>query len=126
MPGSPQAQLADGANAHRVSQGLDRLEWSGSLAALAQAHSDDMHDRGYFSHTTPGGAKFTDRLADAGITYRSAGENIAKDFDSADAVLQAWLASQGHKRNIENATFTHHGVGFNAQGGLWTHLFIGE
>ncbi len=123
--GTPPALLADAANAHRLSQGLDPLEWSDSLAAVAQSHCDDMHARNYYSHTTPDGVCFTDRLAAAGISYRSAGENIAKGFDSADDALLAWLSSPGHKRNIEGSSFTHHGIGFNAEEGLWTHLFIG-
>lgn len=61
-------------------------------------------------------------MADAGITYTTAGENIASGYPTASAVLAAWLSSPGHKANIENPNFTHHGTGL--VGTYWTHVFI--
>lgn len=109
-------------NAHRVSLGLSALIWDSRVAAVAQAHSQDMVDRGYFSHTTPDGLSPWDRLAAGGVTYTEAGENIAWGYSTGDAVLSAWLGSPGHKANIEHATYTHHGVG--KVGTHWTHVFI--
>ena len=109
-------------NQHRVDQGLAPLAWDDRVAAVAQAHSADMVARSFFSHTNPDGASPFDRLAAAGITYSSAGENIAYGYPTAESVLTAWLNSPGHRSNIENAGYTHHGVGL--VGTHWTHLFI--
>jgi uncharacterized protein YkwD len=97
-------------NAHRVSLGLAPLVWDSRVAAVAQAHSQDMLDRGFFSHTTPEGVSPWSRLAAAGITYTTAGENIAWGYPTGSAVLGGWLGSPGHRANIENAS-SHHGAG---------------
>ncbi len=56
------------------------------------------------------------------MTYRLAGENIAAGYQTPSAVLEGWLGSPGHRANIENCGFTHHGVGLNES--HWTHMFI--
>ena len=116
------AQFVVLVNQHRASLGLGTLAWHAGVAAVAQAHTQDMVDRNFFSHTNPDGETPWDRLAAAGITYSYAGENIAYGYPSASAVLAAWLASPGHRANIENPNFTHHGVG--RVGTYWTHVFI--
>ncbi len=83
-----------------------------------------MAANNYFSHTNLDGQNPFDRLGEAGITYSTAGENIAYGFTSAEAVLEGWLESAGHKANIENDSFTHHGVGYASGGSYWTHLFM--
>ena len=109
-------------NAHRAALGLAPLAWDPAIAAVAQAHSADMVARGFFSHTNPDGESPFDRLAAAGVSYSAAGENIAYGYPTAESVLAAWLASDGHRANIENGSFTHHGVGL--AGTHWTHVFV--
>lgn len=109
-------------NAHRVSVGCAALEWDGPVAAVAQAHSEDMVARDFFSHTNPDGATPWDRLAGGGVTYSLAAENIAWGYTTGEAVLDGWLGSAGHKANIENCALTHHGVGLVDW--HWTHVFI--
>jgi uncharacterized protein YkwD len=110
------------ANEHRIAIGLAPLAWDARVAAVAQAHSQDMVDRGFFGHTNPDGLDPFERLTAAGIGYTYAGENIAYGFPSASSVLAAWLNSPGHRANIENPNYTHHGVGLvNTH---WTHVFI--
>jgi uncharacterized protein YkwD len=109
-------------NAHRTEVGCPALEWNGAVAAVAQAHSEDMAARGFFSHTNPDGKSPFDRLSDAGVAYSSAAENIAYGYPTAEAVLAGWLGSSGHRANIENCALTEHGVGL--RDARWTHLFI--
>jgi uncharacterized protein YkwD len=116
------AEFVDLVNAHRTSMGLAQLTWDAEVAAVAQAHSQDMVARGFFSHTNPDGESPFDRLRAAGIAYSAAGENIAYGYPTPASVLAAWLGSDGHRANIENANYTHHGVGL--AGTDWTHLFI--
>jgi uncharacterized protein YkwD len=107
-------------NAHRISLGLPPLAWDSRAAA--QAHSRDMFNRHYFSHTSPGGRSTWDRLAARGVTYSQAGENLAWGQGTGSAALTAWLRSPGHRANIESGSYTHHGVG--KVGTYWTHVFV--
>ncbi len=115
-------RFVDLMNDHRASVGCPPLSWNDGVAAVAQAHSQDMVDRGFFSHTNPDGESPFDRLTEAGIAYSRAAENIAWGHPTADAVLSAWLGSPGHRANIENCLLTQHGVGLQDQ--RWTHVFI--
>jgi uncharacterized protein YkwD len=114
--------FVDQMNAHRVSLGLAPLAWRSDLAAVATAHSQDMTDRDFFSHTNPDGQSPGDRITEAGITFTAWGENIAWGYPTGSSVLSAWLASSGHRANIENSLFTQHGVG--KVGNIWTHVFL--
>lgn len=118
---SETAEVARLVNEHRARIGCRALVWDGAAARAAQAHSDDMARRNYFSHTSPDGRSMVDRLRAQGATYRAIAENIALGQPNAREVVRGWLSSAGHRRNIENCAYTHHGVGVNA--GRWTHLF---
>ncbi len=82
------------------------LSWSDSLFAAAAAHSQDMAQRNYFSHTSPEGKSAGDRMLLAGYRFSAWGENIAAGQPSINVVMAGWLASDGHCRNIMNAAFT--------------------
>jgi uncharacterized protein YkwD len=109
-------------NSYRVSRGLPALVWDRRAAAVARAHSRDMFEEGYFSHTSPDGRSLKDRLQAHALKYSSAGENIAWGQETGRAVLEAWLRSKGHRKNIEGRDFTHHGVA--KVGPYWTHIFF--
>jgi len=109
-------------NQHRVDVGCPALTWNAEVAAVAQAHSEDMVARDFFAHTNPDGDSPFDRLANAGIDFSAAAENIAYGYPTPEMVLDAWLASDGHRANIENCALTEHGVGLRDT--YWTHLFI--
>lgn len=110
-------------NDHRESVGCEALVWHPATSDVARAHSEDMQNRGFFSHTNPDGESPWDRLAEGGVTWNGpAGENIAQTPGGAESALQLWLNSSGHRANIENCAFNHHGVGL--VGSYWTHVFI--
>jgi len=111
-------------NSYRASKGLSVLVWDGRVAAVAQAHSQDMIDRNYFGHTDPDGLTPPDRLRAAGIVFTDWGENIAGNAWTGADVFQRWINSPGHLANIEFPNFTHHGVGL--VDGMWTHMFVNE
>lgn len=108
-------------NQHRVSVGCEPLTWHTGVAQVAQAHSADMVERGFFAHTNPDGQSPFDRMRAAGIDFGAAAENIAYGYPDAASVLQGWLDSPGHRANIENCGLEQHGVGL--VGTHWTHLF---
>ena len=109
-------------NLHRSAKHLGTLRWSNAAARVALRHSADMRHRDFFSHTNPDHLSPFDRLEHAGVRYVRAGENIAYGYRSPEEVLQGWLESPGHRKNLENPKYTHHGVG--VAGTMWTHLFL--
>lgn len=109
-------------NDHRTSVGCEPLAWNPQVAQVALAHSRDMVERDFFSHTNPDGASPADRLDQDGVEFRRMAENIAWGHPTAEAVLAGWLNSSGHRRNIEDCRLTEHGVGLVES--HWTHLFI--
>ena len=60
-----------------------------------------------------------------GLSYRTAGENIAYGQRTPQAVVNTWMSSSGHRANILNASYTQIGVGYVADGNYWTQMFIG-
>ncbi|HEX7241720.1 MAG TPA: CAP domain-containing protein, partial [Longimicrobiaceae bacterium] len=110
-------------NRHRREKGCQPLAWDAGAARAAQAHSEDMHRRRYFAHTSPGGRTLAQRLDAAGVTgWRSIAENIAQNERGGQTLLNQWLRSPGHRRNLEDCSYTRHGVG--RAGELWTHVFV--
>jgi uncharacterized protein YkwD len=106
--------VLDLTNAARADARVAPLVASAELDAVARAHARDMAERRYFSHTTPDGVTFTQRLTANGVAYRRAGENIAGNSSAAGAVA-AWLGSSGHRANILSGGFGRLGVGIHRE-----------
>ncbi len=113
-------------NEIRVQNGLRELTYNWELSRVARYKSQDMKDNRYFSHTSPVYGTPFQMMKSFGITYKSAGENIARGQKSPQAVVNAWMNSSGHRANILNASFTQIGVGYVADGNYWTQMFIGK
>ncbi len=113
-------------NEIRVQKGLKELTYNWELSRVARYKSQDMKDNKYFSHTSPVYGTPFQMMKDFGITYRSAGENIARGQTSPQAVVNAWMNSSGHRANILSTSFTQIGVGYVADGNYWTQMFIGK
>ena len=112
-------------NAERAKYGLDALRANWELSRVARYKSQDMADNHYFSHTSPTYGTPFQMMKDFGLSYRTAGENIAYGQRTPQAVVTAWMNSSGHRANILNASYTQIGVGFVADGYYWTQMFIG-
>ena len=118
-------QVIDLINEIRIKNGLSPLTENTALSRCAKAKSQDMHDKRYFSHQSPTYGSPFDMMKQFGITYRTAGENIAMGQSTPQAVVNAWMNSKGHRANILNASFTQIGMGYVADGHYWTQQFIG-
>ncbi|OBR69621.1 hypothetical protein A7K91_02590 [Paenibacillus oryzae] len=104
-------------NAERASRGLPLLEWDKLAAAASRAHSSDMADRQYFSHTNPDGASPFDRIKAKGITYGSAAENIAAGFGNSLFAHYSLLNSKsGHRDSILDKKLKKLGTGVSFGG----------
>ena len=104
------------------------LTLDSKLSSVATKKSQDMIDKNYFNHTSPTYGSPFDMMKKFGISYRTAGENIAKGQRTPQEVMNAWMNSSGHRANILNASFTKLGVGIakDSNGRLyWTQMFIG-
>ncbi|MGD7060375.1 CAP domain-containing protein [Bacillus altitudinis] len=113
-------------NKERAKQGLKALSVDSKLSKSARAKSQDMKDKNYFSHTSPTYGSPFDQMKQFGITYKTAGENIAQGQRSPQEVVTAWMNSEGHRANILNKNYTHIGVGYVKSGNYWTQQFIGK
>ncbi len=94
------------------------LSWNNLLANSAYGHSKDMDQNNYFSHTGRNGSNPGDRIKAAGYNWMTYGENIAFGYNSEQAVIQGWIESPGHCKNIMNPNFTEMGIG--RSGTYWT------
>lgn len=112
-------------NEIRVKNGLKALAANWELSRVARYKSEDMSSDRYFSHTSPTYGTPFQMIQSFGLSYRTAGENIAYGQRTPAAVVDAWMNSSGHRANILNASYTQIGVGYCANGNYWTQMFIG-
>ncbi len=119
-------QVVNLTNEERAKAGLPALEVDTELSKVAQAKSEDMRDNNYFAHNSPTYGSPFDMMNQFGVDYQSAGENIAKGQQTPEEVVNAWMNSEGHRKNIMNGSFTHIGVGYVEEGNIWTQQFIGK
>ncbi|MFC5720289.1 sigma-70 family RNA polymerase sigma factor [Streptomyces gamaensis] len=124
--GGPLAQqVTNLVNAERAKAGCGSVRLNAQLTQAAQRHSDDMAARNFFDHTNPDGKGPGDRITAAGYRWSTYGENIAYGQQTPASVMDSWMHSDGHRRNIRNCAFDEIGVGVNqAPGGpRWTQVF---
>ncbi|MDR2750446.1 MAG: CAP domain-containing protein [Clostridiales bacterium] len=112
-------------NKEREKTGLTPLNLSKELSNIARLKADEMSLSGYFDHTSPVYGSPFEMLRSFGVTYKTAGENIAKGQKTAKAVMSAWMGSQGHKSNILNQRYNEIGVGYASNGktSFWVQIF---
>lgn len=110
-------------NQERKRAGLAPLTHRADIKNVAEKKAMDMINSNYFSHTSPNYGSPFDMLKAFGVSYRTAGENIAKGQKSPQEVMNAWMNSSGHRANILNGSYTSIGVGY--YNGAWVQLFVG-
>lgn len=102
-------------NQYRQDNGLGPLAKNDLLTAAAQKKVEDMFNKNYFDHVSPAGQTPAELVAETGYNYKTTGENLALgDFASEKDLVDAWMASPGHRANILNRDYTEIG----AVGGL--------
>ena len=114
-------------NVERSKQGLQSLKINWQLARVARYKSQDMANKGYFSHTSPTYGSPFQMMESFGIKFSAAGENIAMGQRSPSEVMIAWMNSPGHRANILSPSYWEIGVGLakDSSGRLyWTQEFI--
>ncbi|WP_182914663.1 CAP domain-containing protein [Paenibacillus thiaminolyticus] len=116
-------QVLDLVNQERSKTGLSSLSMSEELSNMAMVKAQDMYNNNYFDHTSPTHGSPFDMMKEFGITYNSAGENIAKGQTTPTQVMNDWMNSPGHKANILNNSYTHIGIAY--YNNTWVQEFKG-
>ena len=115
-------------NQQRAQNGLAALKIDSEVQRVARIKAQDMVNNNYFSHTSPTYGSPFDMLKSFGISYRSAGENIAGNSSNSAAVT-AWMNSSGHRANILNNSYNYTGLGVvtgSKYGKIYVQMFIGR
>ncbi|MFC6765177.1 CAP domain-containing protein [Natrinema soli] len=126
--------IHEAVNEERTARGLEPLSFDTELRDIARGHSEDMAERGYFSHVDPEGNDFADRYDAAGYECRAngytGGENIAQTWydtpvrtdggetvqyeterELANGIVDQWMNSSGHRENILATQWENEGIG---------------
>lgn len=103
-------------NAARAAAGLEPLAWDENAARAAREHARDMVERNYFAHKTPEGISLFDRMQRVGVWEIAVGENIAyyegySQREAVGKVVEGWMNSPHHRKNILRPSYSHLGVG---------------
>lgn len=111
-------------NIERKKEGLSELTATEALKNAANQRAIEI--KSVFSHSRPDGSFCFTVLGEYGVSYRTAGENIAYGQRTPQEVVQGWMNSEGHRANILNSNFRKLGVGCYESSGVlyWTQLFI--
>ncbi len=107
---------------YRQAQGLSRLRADRDLEAAALAQASNMQRAGRMSHNTGGGRDFASRMRGR-ETNGAAAENIAYGRFDLDRVLEVWMNSAGHRKNILDPRFSRFGVAYVSDPGDATRRY---
>ncbi|GAA4676348.1 CAP domain-containing protein [Streptomyces youssoufiensis] len=123
--GGSTAEVLALVNEERADAGCRPLTADGTLDRVADTYAGVMADTQRLSHTGPDGSTVGDRVTRSGYTWSSVGENIARGQADAEAVVDAWMNSPGHRANILNCSFRDMGIGVDQGSGgpWWTQVF---
>ncbi|SLK04424.1 MULTISPECIES: CAP domain-containing protein [unclassified Paenibacillus] len=116
-------QVLDLVNQERAKTGLSSLSRNEELSNVAMVKAQDMYNNSYFDHNSPTHGSPFDMMNEFGITYNTAGENIAKGQTTPTQVMKEWMNSPGHKANILNNSYTHIGIAY--YNNTWVQEFTG-
>ena len=110
-------------NNYRSLVGVPSLTLDSSLVEAASIRAKELNDS--FSHTRPNGSSCFTVLSELGISYGTAGENIAAGYSSSQSVMEGWRSSSGHYQNIISSKFKKIGIGVNIINNqyYWVQIF---
>jgi uncharacterized protein YkwD len=97
------------------------LKWHKNLEIAALRHANDMNSSKIFSHTGSDGSTMSQRISQAGYNWSYASENIAAGYTSLTAVINGWVSSDGHCKNMMSANSTE--LGAAKVGTYWVQNF---
>lgn len=134
-PGTPPAGISEDeqavlnlVNKARADAGVGALSFDMDLMKVARLKAKDMVDNNYFSHQSPTYGSPFDMMRQFEISFKTAGENIAGN-QTVEGAFNAWMKSEGHRKNILNGNFNYTGIGIvesPTYGKVFVQMFIGR
>ena len=109
------AGLLAATNDQRAKEGLPSLRESERLSQAAMLKANDIIQNQYWDHTSPSGVEPWQWIQKTNYTYSEAGENLARDFSTADGTVAGWMASEKHRENMLKPSYSD--VGFAVTNG---------
>lgn len=106
----PPQTIVELTNKERQRLGLSPLKLNAKLSQAAQAKAADMFAKNYWAHNAPNGREPWSFILDSGYSYLHAGENLARDFNNSDSVVEAWMKSPTHRANLISSKYQDIGV----------------
>jgi len=107
---TPALQIVEEVNRERARYGLGPLRLNSKLSAVARDRADDMFAKRYFDHVSPDGIDpFTWALR-RGYRYSIIGENLALGYRTSNSIVDGWMHSAGHRKNILTRDFDEVGI----------------
>ncbi|MFA5353449.1 MAG: CAP domain-containing protein [Thermodesulfovibrionales bacterium] len=100
--------------------------WNGKLAKAARRQCRDMSRNRFLGHRGSDGSRHSDRVSEAGYDWSSCGENICEGYETPEDVVEGWMESEGHCKNIMNPEYREAGVARSLGRGkrlYWTIVF---
>ncbi|MET9609541.1 CAP domain-containing protein [Streptomyces sp. NPDC006512] len=122
-PSGAVAEVLALVNKERAAVGCPVLTVNEKLTKAAQDHSEDMAAHNNMSHTGSDGSDPGQRITRAGYQWSTYAENVAYGYDTAAKVMEGWMNSPGHKRNILDCNVKEIGIGLAQPGQYWTQDF---
>ncbi len=122
-------EMVERVNAERRERRLPRLHPSTILDRIAQSYAEDMLKRSYYGHESPEGQTVRERAIDGGYLLTAVGENVASGQPTVAEVMDGWMRSEEHRRNILSKVFLEVGFGVAVgknRGGyqiIWVQVF---
>lgn len=112
-------------NVERAKYGLSALQKEQGAVSVAHVRAKEIVQS--FSHTRPDGSSCFTAAKELGVSYSAAGENIAYGYADPQQVVNGWMNSEGHRKNILSSSFSKIGVGCYSSGKVlyWSQFFIG-
>jgi uncharacterized protein YkwD len=118
-----EARIFDLINAERQHQGMPALVYNAQLDRMAKIQAENMARFQKMAHTIPESQLPTlgDRARYAGYPFGRLAENVALGYPNAETVVQGWMTSSGHRRNILDGDVEETGIGIarSSAGGLY-------
>lgn len=104
--------LLTSTNSMRTLNNINSLKLNPGLDAAAQAKANDMATRNYWNHTTPEGNQPWVFVSAQNYDYQKLGENLAAGFIDSQSTVKGWMASDSHRENLLDPSFSDVGFGF--------------
>lgn len=110
LAGQAEDQVLAGVNKARAGAGCAALTVNAKLETAARGHAKAMAEKNFFGHASKNGGKFSSRIKAQGYRYSKVAENIGAGQSSAAGILESWLGSAGHRKNILDCALTETGI----------------